>query len=202
MQTNSVPGAAAQPNTLAYAHTLKGVKKALLNKPVRYHARPLFAGDAVTIVVNEDGVEVTPHGIDVFGENGLGIDLIQFRGCTVYLETYQCDTIRFDARMLAVEGGQKPVIDFFRMTLLKDGVATHQKLIHPEFPDGRDGGLQRQYVEIQKSNAALQLDFAKGRAPSIVRQLGPPYVGVTAAVDGMLWASEQTIDAPTFLIPV
>ena len=203
MQNTQASGATAQPKTLPYAYSIKTVKKALFKEPVRYHARPLFKGAAVTIIVTATDVEqITPAGHAVFGDTAEQINLDFFLGCRIYLESYVCDTIRFDARALPIDGRPHCITDIFRMTLLQEGVATHQKLFYPEFPDGRDGSLQRHYVEIKKDNAPLQLDFAKGVSWTLHRKIGPPYEGVTAALDGVLWASEATIEAPTFLIPL
>jgi len=51
-----------------------------------------------------------------------------------------------------------------------------------------------------RSNSTLSRftnDFHAG-----LSKIGPPYEGVNAKVDGILWASEETLTAPTFSIPI
>lgn len=201
MLNTQTSGPMAQPTAFPYVYSVKTVKQALLRSPVRYHARPLFQGAAVILIVTANDAVITPSHVDVFGNNGFGFNRDEFLECRDYLRSYNCDAIRFDGRALPVEGKADPIIDFFRMSFLRNGKATLQKLIHPEFPDGRDAGLQRYYVEIGKNKAALQLDFAKGLSSTFPRKLGPPYTGVKAPVDGILWASEETLEASMFLIP-
>ncbi len=197
--TSTAPACA---HSIPHVYTPEMVKKHLTKKAVRYRARPVYNGPAITVTITLPDVIIVPSIEVGYCGQWKGFNRQALTGWRRYLGELGCDSIRLDGCALPIEGTDKFVVDFVRICLLKDGKPVLQKLIMPEFPDADDRFYARHYLEIGRSGARDALDRARDLSQSFGRRTDRPYSGVKAEMDAVLWVAEEIGSAPSFIVPI
>lgn len=187
--------------SIPHVYTTKTVRRHLTKKPVRYHARPLYSGPAISVTITLTDVVIDPP-LEVVGCNRLvGFNWKALTGWRRYLGDAGCNAIRLDGRVLDINGGRKCKIDYFRVCLLQDDTPRAEKVILAEYPQG-DPAFVHHYLEVGRSNVTDALARAKHLSLSAAKSADRPYADVAAEIDAVLWVSEVTNKGPSFVVPL
>ncbi|WP_143523477.1 hypothetical protein [Pararhizobium arenae] len=202
MNNHLASTAPACAHSIPHVYTAETVNAYLAEKSVRYRARPVYSGPAISVTVTLTDLIIDPPFDIACGSKPGGLDRQMLTGLRRYLGGLGCDAIRLDGRALPIEGTDQFVIDFVRICLLKDSKPVRQKLIIPEFPDGDDTVYVRHHLDISKAGAAAALGLADELSRAFAYRFDRPYSGVSANMDAVLWVADDIGSAPSFIVPL